>query len=226
MKSAKNELSSLRDQYHELIKSSSLSDKDALDLAARCRELIFHIHQRIEYCEGRRGQFVIVSLSLLAAAVALFAATFLGSMNIGSLVLLMRLTALFLFLTSMITLILYSRQTNFKYPFIEITKTWRWFYHYCVSEKYKPPFFHHETAEKQKEMQVLHLRDMLTYSKKTLEISPKEELEQDLEQLFLVIVNEKYKNLQLTHLRKVISWGLGLSVLIGVATAISAICAA
>lgn len=73
-------------------------------------------------------------------------------------------------------------------------------------------------------MQVLHLRDMLAYSEKTLKISPKEELEQDLEQLFLVIVNEKYKNLQLTHLRKVISWGLGLSVLIGFVAAISAIC--
>jgi len=224
MNKTDSEIASLRNQYHNLIEASSIKDEDALNLAMRCCELTFHIHQRIEYCESRRSQFAIVALSLLAAAVALFATTFSGSMNIGSPLLLTRLTALSLFLTSIITLILYSLQTNFKYPFIEITKTWRWFYHYCVSKKYKPPFLPFERAKRRKEMQVLHLRDMLAYSEKTLKISPKEELEQDLEQLFLVIVNEKYKNLQLTHLRKVISWGLGLSVLIGFVAAISAIC--
>ena len=72
-------------------------------------------------------------------------------------------------------------------------------------------------------MQKIHLKDMLTYAEKTLGSSPKEELEQDLEQLFLVIVNEKYKNAQLTHLRIVISWGLGLTLLAMIATAIVAI---
>jgi len=223
MNSSKNELSSLRDQYHKLVESSSLDNKDTLSLAARCRELIFHIHQRIEYCEKRRGQMVLISLSLLAAAVALFAATFLGAADSGLLVLLVRLTALLLFLTAAITLALYALQTNFKYPFIEITKTWRWFYHYSVSKEYKPPFFPFEGPKEQEKMQKMHLEDMLTYAKRTLESSPKEELEQDLEQLFLVIVNEKYKNAQLTHLRMVISWGLGLTILAMVAIAIVAI---
>jgi len=123
MKSTKKELSSLRDQYHKLVESCSLNSKGALDLAARCRELIFHIHQRIEYCEKRRGQMVVISLSLLAAAVALLATTFLKAMDSGLLVSLVRITALLLFLTAAITLALYSLQTNFKYPFIEITKT-------------------------------------------------------------------------------------------------------
>jgi len=223
MNSSKNELSSLRDQYHKLVESSSLDNKDTLSLAARCRELIFHIHQRIEYCEKRRGQMVVISLSLLAAAVALFATTFLKAMDSGLLVSLVRLTALLLFLTAAITLALYSLQTNFKYPFIEITKTWRWFYHYSVSKEYKPPFVPFEGLKQREKMQKIHLKDMLTYAEKTLGSSPKEELEQDLEQLFLVIVNEKYKNAQLTHLRIVISWGLGLTLLAMIATTIVAI---
>jgi hypothetical protein len=223
MKSTKNELSSLRDQYHKLVESCSLNSKGALDLAARCRELIFHIHQRIEYCEKRRGQMVVISLSLLAAAIALFAATFLEAMDSGLLVSLVRLTALLLSLTAIITLALYGLQTNFKYPFIEITKTWRWFYHYSVSKEYKPPFLTFERAREREKMQKIHLKDMLTYAKRTLESSPKEELEQDLEQLFLAIVNEKYKNAQLTHLRIVISCGLGLTILAMIAIAIVAI---
>jgi hypothetical protein len=64
---------------------------------------------------------------------------------------------------------------------------------------------------------------MLNYAERTLESSPKEDLEQDLEQLFLVIVNEKYKNAQLTHLRTVIACGLGLTILVMIAIAIVAI---
>ncbi|MBC8274853.1 MAG: hypothetical protein H8E40_07790 [Chloroflexi bacterium] len=223
MKSAGNELSSLREQYHKLVDSSSLNSKDTLGLAARCRELIFHIHQRIEYCEKRRGQMVIISLSLLAAAVALFAATFLEAMDSELLVSLARLAALLLFLTAAITLGLYALQTNFKYPFVQITKTWRWFYHYSVSKEYKPPFFPFEGPNQREKMQKMHLQDMLTYAERTLGSSSKEELEQDLEQLFLVIVDEKYKNVQLTHLRMVISCGLGLTILVMIAIAIVAI---
>lgn len=223
MESARNKLSSLREQYHKLVESCSLNSKDILGLAARCRELIFHIHQRIEYCEKRRGQMVVISLSLLAAAVALFASTFLDSMDSRLLVSLIRLAALLLFLTAVITLALYALQTNFKYPFIEITKTWRWFYHYSVSKEYKPPFVPFERLKQREEMQKIHLQDMLTYAERTLESSPKEQLEQDLEQLFLVIVNEKYKNAQLTHLRMVIACGLGLTILAMIAIAIVAI---
>ena len=166
---------------------------------------------------------VVISLSLLAAAVALFAATFLEAMDSELLVSLVRLTALLLFLMATITLALYGLQTNFKYPFIEITKTWRWFYHYSVSKEYKPPFFPFEVPKEREKMQKIHLKDMLTYAERTLESIPKEELEQDLEQLFLVIVNEKYKNAQLTHLRMVISWGLGLTIMAMLAIAIVAI---
>ena len=223
MESVNNELSSLREQYHKLVESCSLNSKDILGLAARCRELIFHIHQRIEYCEKRRGQMVVISLSLLAAAVALFVSTFLKAMDSGLLFSLIRFTALLLFLTAVITLALYALQTNFKYPFIEITKTWRWFYHYSVSKEYKPPFIPFERTKQREEMQKIHLKNMLNYAERTLASSPKEDLEQDLEQLFLVIVNEKYKNAQLTHLRMVIACGLGLTILVMIAIAIVAI---
>jgi hypothetical protein len=158
MESAENELSFLREQYHKLVESCSLNSEDILGLAARCRELIFHIQQRIEYCEKRRGQMVVISLSLLAAAVALFASTFLEAMDSGLLVSLIRLAALLLFLTAVITSALYALQTNFKYPFIETTKTWRWFYHYSVSKEYKPPFIPFESTKQREEMQRIHLK--------------------------------------------------------------------
>lgn len=220
MEQTEKNLASLRNEYHGLIESSEINGQGALALASRCRELIFHIHQRIEYCEHRRGQMVIIALSLLAASVALFAATFLGSLQVNPVVVLVRLSALFLFLTSLVTLLLYSFQTNYRYPFISVTQTWRWFYHYAVSKEYKPPFIPFERTKTRERMQKLHLQDMREYAAKVLLSTPKEELEQDLEQLFLAIVNEKYKNAQLTHLRWVIFLGLGLTVLIVVVAAI------
>jgi len=61
---------------------------------------------------------------------------------------------------------------------------------------------------------------MLSYADKTVKMNPKDELEQDLEQLFLVIVNEKYKNAQLSHLRTVLSWGLVATTIILMATGV------
>jgi len=63
-------------------------------------------------------------------------------------------------------------------------------------------------------VQKLHLENMLSYAEKMVKMTPKEELKQDLEQLFLVIVNEKYKNAQLSHLRTVVWGGLSATVLI------------
>jgi len=225
MASVDKKIASLRKQYHDLVQLSSIKDKDTTALSARCREMTFHIHQRIEYCENRRGQIVVICLSLLAAAIALFAATFLELMQAMPLVIiLVRFAALFLFLTSFITLFLYALQTNFHYPFIDVTKTWRWFYHYCLSKEYKPPWFPYQNENERKETQNLHLKDMLKYANSTLQSSAKDELEQDLEQLFLMIANEKYKNSHLTVLRRVISIGLPLATLAMLGAAIVAIC--
>ena len=181
MCSTNDEITSLRDQYRDLVQSSSIREKDAIALAGRCREMIYHIHQRIEYCENRRGQIVVICLSLLAAAIALFGATFLELMqDMPFVVILVRFAAFFLFLTSFIALIVYALQTNFHYPFIDITKTWRWFYHYCLSKEYKPPWFPYQKENERRETQKTHLKDMLNYANSTLQSSAKNELEQDL----------------------------------------------
>ena len=222
-KTNQKELESLRERYHNLIHSSDLDDKEALTRAAKCRELIFHIHERIEYAENRRGQIAAVALAFLAGAVALFLASVVEDVRSQEWVLILRVAALCLFATSATTLVLYSRQINFAYPFIKVTKTWRWFYHYSVSKDYKPPFHTYDSESQRKKLQKVHLEDLLSYAQKTVKMSPKEELEQDLEQLFLVIVNEKYKNAQLSHLRTVVSWGLMLTIVILVVTAVVAI---
>jgi len=217
------DLESLRERYHNLIHSPDLGDKEALDRAAKCRELIFHIHDRIEYAENRRGQIATVALAFLAGAVALLLASVVEDVRAQEWVLILRVVALCLFATSATTLVLYSLQINFAYPFIQVTKTWRWFYHYSVSKDYKPPFHTYDSKSQRKKLQKLHLEDLLSYAQKTVKMSPKEELEQDLEQLFLVIVNEKYKNAQLSHLRTVVSWGLMLTIVILIVTAVVSI---
>ena len=205
---------SLRKQYHDLIQSYGIGDDDARKKAADCRELIFHIHNRIEYAESRRSQVAAIALALLAGAIALFLTSVSDKLQAENWTLILRIAALALFTTSVATLVLYARQINFSYPFIGVTKTWRWFYHYSVSKEYKPPFHSYEGDERRKKMQELHLTNMVEYAKNTLKLTAKDELEQDLEQLFLMIVNEKYKNAQLSHLRTVIFIGLLLTVLI------------
>jgi len=217
------EIESLRERYHNLIHSSDVDDKEALSRAANCRELIFHIHDRIEYAENRRGQIAAVALAFLAGAVAIFLSSVVDNLRSQEWVPVLRVAALCLFLTSAATLVLYSRQINFAYPFIKVTKTWRWFYHYSVSKEYKPPFHTYDTKSQREKLQKLHLEDLISYAQKTVNMNPKEELEQDLEQLFLVIVNEKYKNAQLSHLRTVVSCGLMLTIVILVITAVVSI---
>jgi len=217
---AEEELESLRERYNSLIDASDLDDKEILDRAAKCRDLIFHIHERIEYAENRRNQVAAVALAFLAGAIALFLASIIKDIKVEEWVLFLRLAALALFGTSIVTLILYARQINFAYPFIEVTRTWRWFYHYAISKDYKPPFHTYDSKSQRRKLQRLHLENMLSYAEKTVKMTPKEELKQDLEQLFLVIVNEKYKNAQLSHLRTVVTWGLILTVLILVITGV------
>ncbi len=212
------ELETLRKRYHKLVNSPDLSEERALDVAKKCRELIFHVHNRIEYAENRRTQIVNVALGLIAGAVALFLASLLHGINSIEWVFLIRVAALSFFVTSVIILALYARQTNYAYPFVQVSKTWRWFYHYIVSKDYKPPFLAYESEGRRNEQRKLHLQDLFSYAKKTIDMSPKEELEQDLEQLFLVIVNEKYKNSQLSHLRSVLFRGLIVTMSILVAT--------
>ena len=212
------ELKSLRERYHDLIDSSDLDDKEALDRAAKCRELTFHTHERIEYAENRRNQVAAVALAFLAGAIALFLASVIQDISSQEWVLFLRLAALCLFVTSIMTLVLYARQINFAYPLIKVTRPWRWFYHSSVSEEYKLPFHAYGSESQRKKLQKLHLEGMLSYAEKTVKMRPKEELEQDLEQLFLVIVNEKYKNVQLSHLRTVLSWGLMFTITILIIT--------
>ena len=213
------ELRALRDEYHTLCQNAALGDEDVEALGKRCRELIYHVHDRIQYAEGRRAQMATVALYLLAGALALVAATFTEVMSgCATSMSLLRFTSLAMFLTSLVTLTLYAQQTNYSYPFVGATKTSFWFYHYCISSDYRVPRIPFAEKKSAKlDMRVIHMRDMLAYARATLTSTSRDRLEQDLEQLFLLIANEKYKNAQLTHLRTALS--IGLPVIVGLAGA-------
>jgi hypothetical protein len=115
-------------------------------------------------------------------------------------------------IVGVLTWIVYLRQTNFRYPFTQATNTWKWFYRYalqnheefttgmfCVQRKADIALGKRAFDAQWKsfvEHQVPGLTDLRTSAA------------QDLEQVFVLHVNERYKNLFLTKLRDVLVRGL------------------
>jgi hypothetical protein len=60
---------------------------------------------------------------------------------------------------------------------------------------------------------VLHVEGLHEYAKKILNEGMKERLKVDIQQLYLLHVNEKYKNCFLSSLRRVLTYGLILIAL-------------
>lgn len=167
--------------------------------------LIDHVDNRIHYTETRITRTVTLSVSLIAIGMAFFAVViklqslslYLGLFTAGSMI-----------LTGLITALIHVFQVNPKYPFRALKNDWKWFYPRIVDDKYKPKAFVKESDRAYFEKRMLHVDGLSKYAQKIIEETPTERLKIDIQQLFLLHVNEKYKNYFLTTLRKCLNSGL------------------
>jgi len=99
-------------------------------------------------------------------------------------------------------------QVNPKYPFRALLNDWKWFYPKIVDEKYRPTPYVIETENKYWEKRLLHVDGLTKYAEKILNENQNERLKIDIQQLYLLHVNEKYKNAFLSILRRILFLGL------------------
>lgn len=189
-----------------------LSDSEIERLQAELQTLITAAAERVHYAEGRRSQFLAVGAAMVAGGIALFTAV--SQINVSSyLDSALTTMSVGLFILGLILWSVFSIQVN-RYPWTSATRTWKWFYRDALprnsdlnigaleyifqwdssSNRIKHEF-ENQLSEFRKNM-IVGLIDRTS------------NLDQDLQQLYVLHVNEKYKNIFLTHLRTLLNWGI------------------
>jgi hypothetical protein len=175
--------------------------------------------ERIHYAEGRRANYVTMGGALLAAAITIFPFAW-SAIDL----LVLRWSATFgaaaMFIVGLAAIWVFGQQTN-RYPWTSATKTWKWFYRDALPawDKFKTPWlayfpiFWRRTGPRVKaeyENQLSEFKTRMAQLK-----DDRANADQDLEQLYVLHINEGYKNLHLTHLRSLLNRGIYL-ILVGI----------
>lgn len=197
--------------YEQYMDSLSLKDAELENKIKEVNDLIEHVNNRIIYTETRITRTVTFALSLVAIGMALFAAV----IRLDGISLYFGLATSILFIsTGSITSFTHVLQINPKYPFRALPNDWKWFYSRSVDDNYKPPFYVKETEQNYFKKRYSHINGLKNYAEKIVKETPSVRLKIDIQQLYLLHVNEKYKNSFLTSLRKVLTIGLIATLLV------------
>jgi hypothetical protein len=193
-----------------------LDDRAVTYLQQNLQQLISLMTDRIEYAETRRSVLAAVAGALLAGAVALLTVL----PNVKPVCLWWGLLALSIgaSLVALLVWCVYALQTNFKYPFTEVATTWKWYYHYALQDKSKfnTFFLPLQTQHAREESKTAFTQQWEYFRHEQIQglIDARTNTMQDLRQVYLLHVNERYKNLFLTHLRNTLSLGLVITLVI------------
>ena len=183
----------------------SLTDEQVSKLRKETTQVIDKVVDRIHYAESRRGNFGTIGTASVAAGLTIL--TFALSQSIrfefwvstivfGSLLLVFGLSIW----------VMFSLQTN-RYPFTAATQAWKWHYRDALPNNtafdlpwysYLMPWKRLRTrvqSEYAKQLPIFYKTHLLPLSDERLA------LWQDVQQLYILHINEKYKNLFLNHFR-------------------------
>jgi ABC-type multidrug transport system fused ATPase/permease subunit len=173
---------------------------------------------RINYWEERRTQFLVIALALLAATGVIITTLLpmLTDTNINfdwrtCLYLPLLLSNVVIFIGSIVLLFFWNIQNNPIYPFTKAYKIWRWYYRYA--EKVPLKVKTRISPEELKKQVDIYSNNFNQYKKDTLAIDKMQALDQDLSQLYLLIINEKFKVKYVSKLRDILSNTLFLSLI-------------
>lgn len=187
-----------------LAQVQSVPESDLPSVADNVRNLIEKRIEGINYAEGRRNNIAVIAGVLIAAGTALLPAVFDKPIWFA---LLLGGLALCWVGAGMWVWDLYARQTNFKYPFIALrdANSHKWFYRGALGSDaaYKVS---DDAKQSQPDYEQVAEAFAATYNEfQRSEVKPildlREDLAQDLKHVFLLHVNEAYKNRFLSALR-------------------------
>ena len=205
-------LQNLRNKFEK--EFERLSEEESKELANDTREIISFAQSRLQEWTGYRSTSLQVSLGMFAFSVAGLAIISDPSKIPLYVYPIAVPFLLVLFVWSLYIFITVARQVSFWYPFIDVANTWRWFYLYCVPSKlpFKTNLKQHEKAASRQ----LYLEGLLKYAKRTMELSGRKQLQQNIEQLYLLLTYEGYLDQFAMDINKKLARGILFGVCISV----------
>lgn len=181
------------------------------------RDLIARRIEGIHYAETRRNQLATIGGALAPIGLALI------PLGLGTQVIPLRVAYLCLGVGLLVlgaaTWILYMQQTNYQYPWVNVASNWKWFYHGALPDEaaFGPDrWMRHSGAGRQAEERAATDQWTLFAAQAGGLAEERIDATQDLKQLYLLHINERYKNLFLTRMRQLLGWGLGCVVIVAV----------
>jgi hypothetical protein len=203
-----NEISREHEEKVALAYESITDEKFLEKICKETREMIPQIDERIHYWENRRTLFLQISLGITAASLAGFIAI---ASKVDNILLNFYTTSTFIIIPILVLclsliiggvmiLSLWNEQNNPTYPFTKATKTWRWQYRHAETNPNRTDFekFTKEIVEEEAHKFAANLTD---YKIHLIKSSYIELLDQDISQLYLLIINEKFKIKFVSQLR-------------------------
>jgi hypothetical protein len=181
------------------------------------RDLVDHINPRIWYAEGRRGSLAALAAGLLAAGIALLTHLLTSDPFYRPAYWALFAVAGGAMATGATTLVVYAAQTNFDYPFKKVTSTWKWFYRDAIpgTAKIKVPWYTIQSDKSRSEARSMFDREWPEFATRHKSLlKPRVSAAQDLQQLYVLHMNEFYKNKFLTHLRRIVTWGIAATAVV------------
>ncbi|MFL6728205.1 MAG: hypothetical protein ACJ8FS_17070 [Sphingomicrobium sp.] len=180
------------------------------DQAAPLSEVIAAVAERIHYAEGRRTNFTVVAGALLAGGVAIL--TFIPDKRLGNALAYPALGAsIGCIALGLLLLIVFARQTN-RYPWTAATNTWKWFYRDALPDQKEFDWTWRDVLrpnEEKKRLQAAFGKQLPLFEASVERLKdPKVSFSQDVQQLYVLHINDKFKNAHLSQLRTILSRGL------------------
>jgi hypothetical protein len=195
---------------------NSLGEQQIIYLQETLRHLIDHIARRIEYTESRRSVLAVTGGAIFAVSVSLLTLA-LTKVDYYALWLSLTVFSVIGIVVGALSWVLYARQTNFHYPFTEAERSWKWFYPDALPslKPFSVPWHGIQSKESVQVGRAAFTSQWKSFSQKqSVSLSDRRTSTlEDLRQVYLLHVNERYKNIFLSHLRSIIQRGLLCAVL-------------
>jgi hypothetical protein len=195
-----------------------MSDDEKKELQSQLAELIRSATARIHYAEGRKTTFLAIGAALVASGVALFTATVSRTAE-SPLWYAGLVCGVSLALVGVVVWFIYTRQTN-RYPWTSATSTWKWFYRDALPRQAEFNmsiwnYFWGWKALKTKAQREFTNQLEEFANGRILDLSDRDvSIEQDIQQLYVLNINDKYKNLHLSHLQSILSRGIATALIL------------
>lgn len=168
------------------------------------------VAERIHYAEARRATYSVIAGVMVAGGLALLTLA-LGAIDSLAVKYAICAAAVCFTLVGILIFVVYGRQTN-RYPWTSATKTWKWFYRDALPRESAFDIgwgSYFRFGKDKKRIQSEYASQLPEFKTGLARLSNAEiSLEQDAEQLYVLHVNEKYKNLHLSYLRTATNKGL------------------